>query len=157
MFQRIRKRDGRIVEFDLGKTTSAIARAGKAAGELGQDEARRLTVKVLSWAHDSLHGSVPEVEEIQDLVGRVLLDSPFHRTAKAYILYHDQHAQIRNLSEAANVDLVERYLLKQDWRVMENNNIRRVGLENVVEGWILGRGRVSQSPKTGFWAKKRAG
>jgi anaerobic ribonucleoside-triphosphate reductase len=124
MFKTIKKRDGRIVEFDSAKITSAIARAGKATGEFDQDEAKRLTGKVLSLARDSLHGPIPEVEEIQDQVERVLIDSPFHKTAKAYIFYRDQHAQIRNLSEAVNVDLVESYLLKQDWRVTKNSNMR---------------------------------
>jgi anaerobic ribonucleoside-triphosphate reductase len=123
MFETIPKRDGRIAEFDSAKITSAIARAGKATGEFGQDDAKRLTLKVLSLAHDSHLGPIPEVEEAQDLVERVLLDSPFHKTAKAYIRYRDQHAQIRSPSEAANVDLVERYLLKQDWRVTENSNM----------------------------------
>jgi ribonucleoside-triphosphate reductase len=138
MFQTIRKRGGRIVGFDSDKITSANARAERATGEFGQDEARGLTLKVLSLAHDSLHGPVPEVEEIQDLVERVLLDSPFHKTAKAYILYRDQHAQIRSLSEAANVDLVERYLLKQDWRVTENSNMRfsLQGLNNFISSHV---------------------
>jgi ribonucleoside-triphosphate reductase (formate) len=88
-----------------------------ATGEFVNDEAMRLTPMVLSMAHDSHLGSIPEAEEIQGFVERVLLDSPFHETANAYILYRYQHAQRRSLSEAAKVDLVERYLFKQDYRV----------------------------------------
>ncbi|RJR23655.1 MAG: ribonucleoside triphosphate reductase [Desulfobacteraceae bacterium] len=138
MFQTIKKRDGRTVEFDAAKITSAIAKAGRATGEFGHDEAKRLTPKVLSLAQDSIHGSIPEVEEIQDLVEKVLLDSPYHKTAKAYILYRHQHSQIRSLSNAANADLVESYLFKQDWRVTENSNTRfsLQGLNNFISSHV---------------------
>jgi anaerobic ribonucleoside-triphosphate reductase len=89
-------------------------------------------------AHDSLRDPISQVEEIQDLVERVLIDSFFHKTAKAYILYRDQHAQIRNLWAAAQVDMVERYLLKQDWRVTENSNTRfsLQGLNNFLSSHV---------------------
>jgi ribonucleoside-triphosphate reductase len=66
---------------------------------------------------------VPEVEEIQDIVERVLLDSPYYKTAKAYIIYREQHAQIRQMATRANVDLVEHYIQKMDWKVNENSNM----------------------------------
>ena len=107
MFINIKKRDGRVVKFSPAKITSAIGRAGKATGEFGQAEASKLTVSVLELAHASHLGPLPEVEEIQDIVERVLFDSPFFKTAKAYTLYREQHAQIRNIATRANVDLVE--------------------------------------------------
>ena len=110
MFERIRKRDGRVVEFDTPKITSAIARAGKATGEFEEREARKLTLKVLTLAHELSLDPLPEVEGIQDIVERVLLDSPYHKTAKAYILYREQHAQIRQIAAKAGADLVDGYL-----------------------------------------------
>ena len=107
VFDQIKKRDGRIVEFDSSKITHAIAQAGKATGEFGEREARKLTMRVLTLAHELRLDPIPEVEEIQDIVERVILDSPFYKTAKAYILYREQHAQIRNIATKANVDLVE--------------------------------------------------
>ena len=86
MFENIKKRDGRIVEFDSSKITAAIAKAGKATGEFEEREAKKLTLRVLTLAHELRLGPLPEVEEVQDIVERVLLDSPFHKTAKAYIL-----------------------------------------------------------------------
>lgn len=83
MFKKIKKRDGSIVEFDSSKITSAIARAGKATNEFGEREARQLTLRVLNLAHKSGLGPVPEVEGIQDIVERVLFDSPFYKSAKA--------------------------------------------------------------------------
>jgi ribonucleoside-triphosphate reductase len=63
-------------------------------------------------AHELLPHGIPEVEEIQDVVERILLDSPFYRTAKAYILYREQHAQIRTIVAKASCDLVESYVDK---------------------------------------------
>jgi ribonucleoside-triphosphate reductase (formate) len=123
MLEEIRKRDGRVVPFDSSKITSAITRAGNATTEFGEREARKLTLRVLTLAHELRLGAVPEVEEIQDIVERVLLDSPYYKTAKAYILYREQHAQIRAIVSKAGVDLVEKYIQKHDWRVNENSNM----------------------------------
>ena len=123
MFEDIKKRDGRIVQFDSSKITAAIHQAGKATGELETKEAKKLTLRVLTLAHEWRLGPIPEVEEIQDIVERVLLDSPFYKTAKAYILYREQHAQIRNITTKANIDLVEHYIQKLDWKIKENSNM----------------------------------
>ncbi len=123
MFENIRKRDGRVVPFDSQKITAAMAKAGKATGEFEERDARKLTLRVLTLAHELRLGESPEVEEIQDIVERVLLDSPFYKTAKAYILYREQHAQIRNITTKANVDLVEHYIGKLDWKIKENSNM----------------------------------
>lgn len=123
MFEKIQKRDKRIVGFDSSKITSAIAKAGKATGEFEDREARKLTLRVLTLAHEMRFGPVPEVEEIQDIVERVLLDSPYYKTAKAYILYREQHAQIRQIATRAQIDLVDHYIRKLDWKVKENSNM----------------------------------
>ena len=138
MFKNIRKRDGRIVQFDSSKITSAIAKAGKATGEFGEKEARKLTLKVLTMAHELLPHGIPEVEEIQDVVERILLDSPFYRTAKAYILYREQHAQIRTIVAKASCDLVESYVDNLDWKVRENSNMSYSlqGLNNFITSQV---------------------
>ena len=123
MFEEIRKRDGRVVPFDSSKITSAIAHAGKATGEFREREAKKLTLRVLTLAHELRLGPCPEVEEVQDIVERVLLDSPFYKTAKAYILYREQHAQIRAIVSSASVDLVENYIQRLDWKINENSNM----------------------------------
>ncbi|MGE0085477.1 MAG: ribonucleoside triphosphate reductase [Desulfococcaceae bacterium] len=123
MFESIKKRDGRIVDFDSSKITAAIARAGKATGEFGEREARKLTLRVLTLAHEMRFGQIPDVEDIQDVVERVLLDSPFSITAKSYILYREQHSQLRKMATNANLDLVEHYIRKLDWKIKENSNM----------------------------------
>lgn len=123
MFEQIKNRNGSVVEFDSSKITVAIAEAGKATGTFEEREARKLTLRVLTLAHELRLGPVPEVEEIQDIVERVLLDSPFYKAAKAYILYRDQHARIRQMATRANVDLVDHYIQKLDWKIKENSNM----------------------------------
>ncbi|MCD6171846.1 MAG: ribonucleoside triphosphate reductase, partial [Thermoplasmata archaeon] len=122
MFTKIRKRDGRIVEFDAKKITNAIAKAGKATGEFNRETAKKLTLRVLNLAQQLIHG-IPTVEEIQDIVEEVLLTSPYRKTAKAYILYREQHAKIREIAAKANADLVDQYLKRLDWQVNENSNM----------------------------------
>jgi len=117
MFKSIKKRDDRIVQFDSSKITNAIARAGKATGEFEEREARKMTLKVLTLAHELKPGDVTDVEEVQDIVERILLDSPFYKTAKAYILYREQHTQIRRIATKAGCDLVEHYVDNLDWKV----------------------------------------
>jgi anaerobic ribonucleoside-triphosphate reductase len=138
MIENIKKRDGRIVEFDSSKITSAVARAGKATGEFDEREARKLTLRVLTLAHELRLGPRPEVEEIQDIVERVLLNSPYHKSAKAYILYREQHAQIRAISTKANVDLVDHYIQKLDWKIKENSNMcfSLQGLNNYISSEV---------------------
>ncbi len=138
MFEEIRKRDGRVVPFDAVKITTAVAKAGEATGEFDRRTAKNLTLRVLTLAHEMRLGPIPEVEEIQDIVERVLLESPYHQTAKAYIIYREQHAQIRNLVSKANVDLVDNYIRKLDWKINENSNMSYSlqGLNNYISSDI---------------------
>jgi len=123
VFDQIKKRNGQFVEFDPSKIMTAIAKAGEATGEFTEKESKKLTLRVLTLAHDIRLGPSPEVEEIQDIVERVLLDSPFYQSAKAYILYREQHAQIRRISSRASIDLVNHYIDKLDWKIKENSNM----------------------------------
>ena len=138
MFLEIKKRDGRIAKFDSSKITMAVAKAGKATGEFEEKEAKKMTLRVLTLAHEMCLDSIPEVEEIQDIVERILLDSPYFITAKAYILYREQHAQIRNIAAKVNVDLVETYIQKLDWKIKENSNMcySLQGLNNYISSDI---------------------
>jgi len=123
MHNKIRKRDGRLDRFDAGKITAAIAKAGAATGEFGEDVAKKLTIKVLSMAEKLFDGKIMTVEEIQDIVEEVLLSSAYRKTAKAYIIYRDQHARLREIADRMEVDLVDQYLKKLDWKINENSNM----------------------------------
>jgi len=138
MFRKIKKRNGEIVAFDSQKIVHAIRRAGEATGEFGAAEARKLTVRVLTLAQEFLDGEVASVEDIQDIVEEVLVASPYKKTAKAYIIYRDQHARIREIVSRADVDLIDQYLEKLDWQVKENSNMSYSlqGLNNYVSSEI---------------------
>ncbi len=138
VFEKIKKRNGMVVEFDASKITAAIAKAGNATSEFDEREAKKLTLRALTLAHELRMAPLPEVEEIQDIVERVLLDSPFYKTAKAYILYREQHAQIRSIATKANVELVDHYIQKQDWKIKENSNMcySLQGLNNYISSDI---------------------
>ncbi|HTZ40287.1 MAG TPA: ribonucleoside triphosphate reductase [Syntrophales bacterium] len=137
MFSQIRKRDGRIVKFDPEKITNAIAKAGAATEEYNSGTARRLMIKVLALAEQVL-GEVPSVEEIQDIVEETLLQSPYRKTAKAYIIYRDQHARLREVVNKMEVDLVDQYLQKADWKINENSNMdySLQGLNNYISSEV---------------------
>lgn len=138
MFNDIKKRDGRVVKFDSSKITAAIAKAGSATEEFEEMEAKKLTLRVLTLAHELHLDSAPGVEEIQDVVERVLLNSPFYKAAKSYIIYREQHAQIRKIATKANVDLVDTYIQKLDWKIKENSNMcySLQGLNNYISSDI---------------------
>ena len=123
MYKKIRKRDGKIVEFDQGKIAHAIGKAGKATGEFDDETAIKLTNKVVELSHDKIHRKIPTVEEIQDVVEEVLLASKYRATAKAYIIYRQKHTEMRELAEAQKVDLMDQYLENIDWQVKENSNM----------------------------------
>ncbi|MBI9077994.1 MAG: ribonucleoside triphosphate reductase [Desulfatibacillum sp.] len=138
MFEQIKKRDGRIVPFDATKITYAITQAGKVTGEFTERDAKKLTLRVITLAHELRLGAVPEVEEVQDIVERVLLDSPYYRSAKSYILYREQHAQIRRITREDRIDLVDHYIDRMDWKVKENSNMcySLQGLNNYISSDI---------------------
>lgn len=94
----IRKRDGRVSPFDQEKISAAIAKAFTATYKPGYgEEAQKLADEVVSILE--LEGAdQPEVEHIQDLVERVLMDNGYIRTAKAYILYRDQRSKVRQMN-----------------------------------------------------------
>jgi len=123
MFSMIRKRSGNIVAFDKAKIVRAIQKAGEATGEFSEDIAEVLTLRVLNLAIQVINSDIPEVERVQDIVEEVLLASPYKRSAKAYIIYRDQHARIRELVSTAGLRLIDQYLEKLDWQVNENSNM----------------------------------
>ncbi|MBU1613360.1 ribonucleoside triphosphate reductase, partial [Patescibacteria group bacterium] len=137
MFQKVKKRDGHLEKLESENITKALVKAGAATGDFDEKVARRLTTKVLSLAEEMLKGA-PTVEQVQDIVEEVLLASPYKKTAKAYILYREQHKQMRQISNAANVSLVDQYLDQLDWQVNENSNMTfsLQGLNNYISSEI---------------------
>lgn len=126
------------MKFNAEKITSAIAKAGAATGEFDAAVARKLTIKVLNLAENLFNDTILNVEEIQDIVEEILLGSPYRRTAKAYIIYRDQHARLREITNKMEVDLVDQYLKKKDWKINENSNMdySLQGLNNYISSEV---------------------
>ena len=135
---KIIKRDGTTQVFDSKKITDAIYKAGQSTNEFDLDTAKKLTIRVVNILQQLYSEITPSVENVQDVVEDVLLTSNFHKTAKAYILYRDQRAKVREISSKFNVELVDQYLQKLDWQVNENSNMgySLQGLNNYVSSEI---------------------
>ncbi len=122
----IRKRDGKIVPFDQERITQAIVNAMNAVELEDRDEAVRCSNEVCETLVKQTHPrSIPAVEQIQDFVEEVLINRRHARTVKAYILYREQHARIRETKSLA-LDIqntMDGYLSQADWRVRENSNV----------------------------------
>lgn len=95
MFKKIIKRDGKITNFDPEKITEAIAQAGLATEEFKRDRAKQLAEKVLRRAEETIKQRTPSVEQIQDIVEQILMESSFKRTAKEYITYRLERNRVR--------------------------------------------------------------
>ena len=117
--QYVIKRTGEKVLFDQAKIRIAITKAGKATKEFDETEPERLTRIIVAQIPDD----IATVEQIQDLVEQTLMESRHHKTAKAYILYREQHRKLRDLKTLLDPrETIQKYLEKLDWRVNENSN-----------------------------------
>src|SRR3989338_7903317 len=119
---KIIKRNGKVEVFNPDKIRTAIFKAATATGEFDEQMAHKMTVRVVNIAQQMFVNN-PTVEQIQDIVEDVLLASHYKKTTKAYIIYREQHAQMRQIISKFNTDLVDRYLNKEDWLINENSNM----------------------------------
>src|SRR3989339_1400133 len=136
----IRKRDGRIVDFEQEKITKAIFKALQATETGTQEDAENISDIVMKRINEKFHErTIRAVEEMQDMVENVLIEDHHIKAAKAYIIYRDQHAKMRDLDAMINSDqLMDDYLKLNDWRVKENSNMdySLQGLNNYVASTI---------------------
>jgi len=127
---KIRKRDGRIVEFVPEKITNVIYKAAQSVAvkegkTTDKKEAEELCNKVITiLEYQFTEKEVPTVEEVQDIVEKVLIKSGHAKTAKTYILYRQQRAKLRETKDMM-VDVgqtIKAYIKQEDWKVKENSN-----------------------------------
>jgi ribonucleoside-triphosphate reductase len=126
MLEFIRKRDGRLVPFEEGKITEAIQKAVRAVGGTNMEKAAGITRQVegiLGVIYKD--GRIPTVENVQDLVEKILIENGHAKTAKAYILYRQQHDSLRQTKQfmKESIEAIDSYLTQEDWRVNENANM----------------------------------
>uniref|UniRef100_A0A7C3Z1N1 Vitamin B12-dependent ribonucleotide reductase n=1 Tax=candidate division WOR-3 bacterium TaxID=2052148 RepID=A0A7C3Z1N1_UNCW3 len=123
---KVKKRDGRIVDYDRTKIENAIYKALFATGLDNREIAKRLALRVEENLKSRFKEKIPSVEEIQDVVEKVLIGEGFSDTAKAYILYRRTREELREtkyllgvkddlkLSINAVTVLRKRYLIRDD-------------------------------------------
>jgi len=148
MITKIRKRDGSVVPFSKEKIIEAIWKAAKAVGgndqrlaEIASEDVCRVLEK--EFGEDA----IPTVEQIQDLVEKILIKRGHDQTAKAYILYRKSHEELRNVKGLFDtIEAVEDYLALNDWMVKENSNMAfsLQGLNNYIATKIV----------TNYWMRR---
>jgi ribonucleoside-triphosphate reductase (formate) len=127
--RKIRKRDGKLVDFDFMRISDAIFKALKAVGrediqeEKERDLSDRLAKKVVGLV-EKKH-KVPNVEEVQDCVEEILMQEGLANVAKAYILYREERKKLRDATKTLldSQEIIRKYIGQNDWRVNENANI----------------------------------
>ena len=118
------KRDGTVKDFDISKIAAALEKAGRATGEFDGAVANRIThIEVLKRLAEQ-KVSTPTIEQIQDAVENALFDTGYRKTLRAYIVYREQRAKVRDAKRSL-VDVessMNEYLQQLDWRVNANAN-----------------------------------
>ena len=114
----VRKRDGRIAEFDQSKITNAIFKAAQAVGGEDFAQAQQLSDMVVQKLQADFPNQTPNIENIQDVVEKVLIETGHAKTAKAYILYRNERAQIRTKTSAVPEHV--KYLVRESKKHFRN-------------------------------------
>ena len=138
--EHVKKRDGTIVPFNKEKIADAIFKAAQSVG--GQDRylAEDLAEVVRIYLEKEYKGGIPSVEEIQDIVERILIKTGHAKTAKAYILYRQRRARARQIRDGFRPeDLAEREVLERGLSLSVRRSDDKIGLWNkaaIVEALI---------------------
>lgn len=144
----VRKRDGKLELFDQERITNAIWKAAKAVGGKDREQAKRISDQVMAELRNRFgEDGCPTVEEIQDIVEKMLIENGHAQTAKAYILYRKQHQDMRELAALlSSADMVDQYLEIEDWRVRENSNMSYSlqGLNNYLSSTVIAKYWISR-------------
>ncbi len=123
---KVRKREGKIVPFEIEKIGVAITKAFEAENvKYDKDVIDFLALKVTADFEEKVKDNIVNVEDIQDSVESVLIKAGYAEVAKAYILYRRQHEKLRNIKSTVldYKDVVNSYINVTDWRVKENSTV----------------------------------
>ncbi len=127
MISKIKKRNGQIVKFEQSKITNAILKATEDLNKKNEKFSQEISNKVIKDLEKEINEEkigIPTVEHVQDVVEKELVNAKAYDVAKQYILYRQQHAELRDMkSLLSNVKIIEDYLNLMDWRVKENANM----------------------------------
>lgn len=136
MVQSILKRNGKEESFDMKKIENAIFNAAVACGGCNREMSKDLAKQVIDIIDEKYSSVVPTVENVQDIVEKVLIENGHAQTAKAYILYRDKRTTGREIESLVNatIGMFGDYLDEKDWNIQENANMQKSvnGLNNYV-------------------------
>lgn len=136
MFTTIRKRDGRLEKFQPEKITWAIFKAAQSCGGDDFDMAHQLCQQVVLQVEKEFGDEAPEIEQVQDVIERILIKRGHAQTGKSFILYREKRKGARetNALIGATIDMFTGYLNDEDWQIKENANTQKSvnGLNNYV-------------------------
>jgi uridine kinase len=119
-FKSVVKRDGSVVDFTPQRITNAIYRAAVAVGGRDKKTAKALTDKVVQVLEQQTpEGEIPTVEQIQDIVEKVLIEEGHARVAKAYILYRAERASLREQRAERKAEPSSNIPWSKLWRILD--------------------------------------
>lgn len=131
--KQVKKRDGRIVDFEKNKVFEAIWKAAKSIGGRDEETAIKLSEKVVSEMEKQFDSTTPSVEQIQDIVEKVLIEEGHARTAKGYILHRQKRTDIRRARVALGIPDDELKLPLNTLTVLAARYLRRDNERNIIE------------------------
>ena len=141
LISEIRKRDGRVVNFEQPKISNAIYKALVATGKPDYPLAERLAAKVvgkMAQFHSPEKNLVPSVEDVQDMVESILIEEGLSETAKAYILYRHERRKIRDekmkILNKKDLDEVDKAFDLNALRVLAARYLLRDDANEIIEG-----------------------
>ncbi len=138
---KVKKRDGRIADFDQNKIADAIFRSAQSVGGKDKIRAKELALKVVLQLQNEKRDDVPTVEDIQDRVEKVLIEEGHAKTAKAYILYRHKRTELRQIrtslldgkTTSIKLSLNSLIVLKERYLKKDNNGKLIEGPEDLFE------------------------
>ncbi len=141
MTRKIRKRDGSVVPFNEEKITEAIWKAAKAVGGSDRKKAESLSKLIIETIFSKIReDAVPNVEEVQNTVEKILIEEGHAKVSKAYILYRQSHEELRKVKGLFDtIEVVDDYVGSNDWMIKENSNMgySLQGLNNYIVEKIM--------------------
>ncbi len=119
-FEFVIKRSGAKVPFTPQRITNAIYRAAVAVGGRDRETAERLSEQVIKYLENLLpEGQLPHVEQIQDVVEKILIENGHAQVAKAYILYRDERARLRDQRDKISFRASQNIPWEKIWQVLD--------------------------------------
>jgi ribonucleoside-diphosphate reductase alpha chain len=139
LISKIRKRDGRIVNFESSKISNAIYKALVATGKPDYPLAERLATRVVQkMVQQSEKTGTPSVEDVQDMVESILIEESLSETTKAYILYRHERRKLRDekmkVLNKKDLDEVDKAFDLNSLRVLAARYLLRDGNNEIIEG-----------------------